>query len=473
MFRSLSRLSRGFCSSSRSTVSRLKNSEFKSGEESEENIVIGWIRRIRKMKTKSFLEVSDGSCGNTLQLIVSSDALPKAVSLGSCVRAVGLLRPNPRNADVEFAVKQMSVVGACDSADHPLGELSNIETERRWPHLRPHLSSFGALLRLRHLLEHNIRSAYHDLGYFGVHTPLMTRMDCEDGGETFRIHEGNRFFDVHPTDAGAEDVHLTVSSQLHLEAAVNGLGKVFTLSPAWRAEKSLTRHHLAEFYMGEAESVDAHCVESLCSEAETFMRHVAMAFRNSLLPQDLQILESKFNIKASAAMERIEAFSSSPFEKISFSEALQILLQHASEFSDVTPTPSTEDLSKEQEFFLTKHFGNRPIFVTNFPASSKPFYCAIAEDGTAEAVDLLLPMIGEVLGGSVRENDYQRLKQRMLSVSDDMVRSLEWYLDLRRFGIPPHGGYGFGFDRFLQFLIGVPNIRDIVPFPRHYKSCRL
>lgn len=463
-------LFRGFASSGRVSINHLKKAQASSGDE---NVVIGWVRKIRKMKNKSFLEVSDGSCSETLQLVVASDAFPNTVSIDTCIRAFGQPRLNPQNSGIEFAVKELTVVGSCDSANYPLNDRSSVDTERHWMHLRPQSPSFGAILRLRHLLEYNIRSAYHDLGYFNVHTPLMTRMDCEGGGETFQIHNGNQFFDAHPEAEAAEGIHLTVSSQLHLEAAMNGLSKVFTMSPAWRAEKSLTRHHLAEFYMVEAETVDANCVSSLCAEAETLLQRVAISFLNSECTTDLELLERKFKLPKMTSVSRIESFASMPIQKVSFDEALKILLEHSSFFIDSTPTPSTVDFSKEQEFFLTKHFGNRPVFITNFPSHTKPMYCSVAADGTAEAVDLLLPMVGEVLGGSVRENDFQRLKERMLGISANLPQSLEWYLDLRRFGAPPHGGYGFGFDRLLQFFIGVPNIRDIVPFPRHYKSCRL
>uniref|UniRef100_A0A3B4YNH3 Asparaginyl-tRNA synthetase 2, mitochondrial n=1 Tax=Seriola lalandi dorsalis TaxID=1841481 RepID=A0A3B4YNH3_SERLL len=414
------------------TPTKLRVSEALSSAELGTNVKVqGWVRSVRPQKANLFLHVNDGSSLQSLQIVAGSELL----TFGSAVEVTGILKKSPNQKQtVELEADQIHVVGECNPVDFPfkIKERHGLEYIRQFPHLRCRTNAFSSLLRVRSEATTAIHSYFKENGFVQIHTPIITSNDCEGAGELFQVEpsgpeheEGENFFSV--------PAFLTVSGQLHLEVMSGAFSRVYTFGPTFRAENSQSRRHLAEFYMVEAE----------------------VSFTQSL--EDLtKVMEDMFR----SATEHVLAHCA---------EDVALFHKH------VTPGHRWGcDLQTEHEKYLVKHCGNIPVFVTDYPYDLKPFYARDNQDHpkhTAAAVDLLVPGVGELCGGSLREERLDLLRARLEEVG--LEETYSWYLDLRRFGSVPHGGFGLGFERFLQCILGIDNIKDVTPFPRFSHSCLL
>ncbi|NXC93450.1 SYNM protein, partial [Certhia familiaris] len=437
----------------------------------------GWVRSVRSQKEVLFLHINDGSSLENLQVVADPSLEKKDLTFGSAVEVQGKLVKSPhRMQNMELQAETIHVVGPCDIWSFPLKmkERHPLEYVRQFPHLRCRNNTLGALLRIRSEATAGIHSFFQDNGYVHIHTPIITSNDCEGAGELFQIEvkakesvEKTHFFNV--------PAFLTVSGQLHLEVMAGAFTHVFTFGPTFRAENSQSRRHLAEFYMVEAELSFTESLQDIMQVMEDLFKTVTSTVL-SKCPRDIELFH-KYIAPAQKVMHvtgrncnPVVLFSSSC--RISYSEAVEILKQAPQTF---TFKPEWGcDLQTEHEKYLVKHCGEVPVFVVNYPYDLKPFYMRDNEDGpqhTVAAVDLLVPGVGELCGGSLREERLPFLKSRLqrLGITD----AYQWYLDLRKFGSVPHGGFGMGFERYLQYILGVENIKDVIPFPRFTHSCLL
>lgn len=434
--------------------------------------VEGWVKGIRKYKDVTFLDVNDGSTVKSLQVVASTTSLPKNVVFGASVHIEGSLKES-ESAKQKFELEASSihVVGDCDNTAYPFKHKTRhtLEHARQFLHLRSRTNAFAALLRLRHAAMMSFHSFFAREGFLNVHTPVLTSNDCEGAGDLFTVksidgnpdsgNEGQDFFD--------KQTYLTVSGQLHLETVCCSHGRVYTFNPAFRAENSRSRRHLAEFYMIEAEIPFTKDISDLTNCMESLIRSVTEEVY-SKNEDDMQLFNEYV---AKGHKETIEECLRQPFIVMSYEEALNIL-RNSNQSWNFQPEWG-EDLQSEHEKYLVMHCGNRPIFVVDYPSSLKAFYAKSNDDQnqTVSAVDLLVPGVGELIGGSLREHRLEVLQQKLASLG--LEKDYQWYLDLRRFGSIPHGGFGVGFERFLVFLLGIENIRDVIPFPRYTGSCVL
>ncbi|NWJ09949.1 SYNM protein, partial [Crypturellus undulatus] len=417
----------------------------------------GWVRSVRSQKEVLFLHINDGSSLESLQVVADPSLETRDLTFGSAVEVQGKLVKSPhRMQNMELKAETIRVVGPCDVWSFPLKmkERHPLEYIRQFPHLRCRSNTLSSLLRVRSEATAAIHSFFKENGYVHIHTPIITSNDCEGAGELFKIETSNEsresrekdhFFDV--------PAFLTVSGQLHLEVMAGAFTHVFTFGPTFRAENSQSRRHLAEFYMVEAELSFTESLQDITQVMEDLLK-TATSTVLSKCPHDVEL----FHKYVAPAQKVINATG-----KISYSEAVEVLKQAAQTF---TFKPEWGcDLQTEHEKYLVKHCGEVPLFVINYPYDLKPFYMRDNEDGpqhTVAAVDLLVPGIGELCGGSLREERLHFIESR-----------LQRYLDLRKFGSVPHGGFGMGFERYLQYLLGVDNIKDVIPFPRFSHSCLL
>uniref|UniRef100_A0A3B4ATB5 asparagine--tRNA ligase n=1 Tax=Periophthalmus magnuspinnatus TaxID=409849 RepID=A0A3B4ATB5_9GOBI len=402
----------------------------------------GWVRSVRSQKENLFFHVNDGSSLQSLQIIASSNLF------GSAVEVRGVLKKSTHpKQPFEVEAEDIQIVGKCDPVEFPfkIKKRHSPEYVRQFPHLRCRTNTFSSLLRIRSEATAAIHSYFkQEHGFVHIHTPVITSNDCEGAGELFQVEatcpqdsENHHFFSV--------PAYLTVSGQLHLEVA---LSKVYTFGPTFRAENSQSRRHLAEFYMVEAEISFTQSVEDLTKVMEDMFRTAT----EQVWAQCAEDVDLFYKHVTPGHRETAEAML-----KKKFTDAIDILQRSSENF--VFPTDWGCDLQTEHEKYLVKHCGDLPIFVTDYPYDIKPFYARDNQDHpqhTAAAVDLLVPGVGELCGGSLRE---ERL---------DLL-----YLDLRHFGSVPHGGFGMGFERYLQCILGIDNIKDVIPFPRFSHSCLL
>ncbi|NWH30112.1 SYNM protein, partial [Chloropsis hardwickii] len=438
--------------------------------------VQGWVRSVRSQKEVLFLHINDGSSLESLQVVADPSLEKRDLTFGSAVEVQGNLVKSPhRMQNMELQAETIHVVGPCDIWSFPLKmkERHPLEYVRQFPHLRCRNNTLGALLRIRSEATAGIHSFFQDNGYVHIHTPIITSNDCEGAGELFQIEvkakesaEETHFFNV--------PAFLTVSGQLHLEVMAGAFTHVFTFGPTFRAENSQSRRHLAEFYMVEAELSFTESLQDIMQVMEDLFKTVTSTVL-SKCPRDVELFH-KYIAPAQKVMHvtgkncnPVILFSSSC--RISYSEAVEILKQAPQTF---TFKPEWGcDLQTEHEKYLVKHCGEVPVFVVNYPYDLKPFYMRDNEDGpqhTVAAVDLLVPGVGELCGGSLREERLPFLESRLQSIT---VCLNYRYLDLRKFGSVPHGGFGMGFERYLQYILGVDNIKDVIPFPRFSHSCLL
>uniref|UniRef100_A0AAR2LYY1 Aminoacyl-transfer RNA synthetases class-II family profile domain-containing protein n=1 Tax=Pygocentrus nattereri TaxID=42514 RepID=A0AAR2LYY1_PYGNA len=395
----------------------------------------GWVRSVRSQKNHLFLHVSDGSSLQPLQVIANSDLNIRGLTFGCAVDITGSLEKSPsQKQKVELQAQRVEVVGECDPVDFPfkIKERHSLEYIRQFPHLRCRTNSFGSLLRIRSEAAAAIHSYFRDNGFVQIHTPIITSNDCEGAGELFQV-EVSQLSDKENPHFFSVPAYLTVSGQLHLEVMAGAFPAVYTFGPTFRAENSQSRRHLAEFYMAEAEISFIESLEDL-----------------------MKVMEDLFKTSTEHLLSQC-AEDMGLFHKF------------------ISPGQRWGcDLQTEHEKFLVKHCGNVPVFVTDYPYDLKPFYARDNQDQprhTAAAVDLLVPGVGELCGGSLREERLELLKTRLARAG--LEDTYAWYLQLRQFGSVPHGGFGMGFERYLQCVLGVKNIKDTIPFARSSRSCLL
>ncbi|XP_006569056.2 probable asparagine--tRNA ligase, mitochondrial isoform X1 [Apis mellifera] len=440
-------------------------------DNSETNIgrnikVQGWIHAVRKMKNNIFIDITDGSTPKMLQIVIPKSNKPDNLSFGSSIIAEGKLVLSP-NGRIELHTNNVTIIGTCDVMDgYPFAPRKHYDMDyiRQFLHLRSRTRRFSSLLRLRDMTTASIENYLRSKNFINVHTPILTSNDCEGAGELFLVkpHCENLLKSMKKENMSEEESYfntkafLTVSGQLHLETIARSLTKVYTFGPSFRAENSKSRLHLTEFYMLEAELAFINNIDDIMIEIESLIKYV---------------IKDVFE-KGAADIHVIGgcevAWLNKKFICITYDEAINILENNANSLS--TPIKFGTNLSKEHELFLVKYNDNIPIFIINWPKESKPFYMKECKDDASKvaAIDLLVPTVGELVGGSLREDNYEKLKLKLPPASD-----LSWYLELRKYGNVPTGGFGMGFERFLQHIFNIPNIKDTLPFPRWPHNCNL
>jgi len=434
--------------------------------------VEGWLRSARHSKGRSFLDVSDGSCLAGIQVVVDPE-MPgfasevRGLRTGCAVRVTGCLVVSPgKGQGKEIRAESVACVGDVGD-DYPLQKKRHsFEFLRSIAHLRPRTNTLGAVLRVRHEAARAIRTFFHSQGFIELHAPIITLADAEGAGEMFRVSaldaaqppRGEQGVDWRQDFFGAE-AHLSVSGQLEAEIGALALTKAYSFGPTFRAENSNTSRHLAEFWMVEPEV--AFCdLEGNMALAEAFLKAVLGELLEACA-DDLAFFDQRIQ---PGVVQTLRHVVDEPFEHLRYSEAVEILQQSGRAFE--FPVVWGADLQSEHERYLCEEHVGRPVIVTDYPAEIKAFYMYLNDDGrTVRAMDVLVPRIGEIVGGSQREHRHDVLVQRMDALGLDR-EAYWWYLELRRHGSVPHAGFGLGFDRLLLFATGMANIRDVVPFPR-------
>ena len=444
----------------------------------KEVTVCGWAKTIRDMKTFGFIELNDGSCFRNLQVVMSAEELDNykeiaAQNVGAALIVKGTVVLTPE-AKQPLEVKAHSVeVEGKSTPDYPLQKKRHsVEFLRTIQHLRPRTNLFSAAFRVRSVAAHAIHTFFQDRGFVYVHTPIITGSDCEGAGEMFQVTTLD-LNNVPKTADGQVDysqdffgkkTSLTVSGQLNVETFAMAYSRVYTFGPTFRAEKSNTTRHAAEFWMIEPEMAFADLNDNM-DMAEAMVKYVIGYVMNSC-KEEIAFLNQFVD---TGLIARLENVVSSDFERLTYTKAIELLLPHKDEFE--FPVYWGCDLQSEHERYLTEHIFKKPVFLTGYPKEIKAFYMRLNDDGkTVAAMDLLVPGIGELIGGSQREERLDVLYQRI----DEMGLKREdywWYTDLRRFGGTVHSGYGLGFERMVMYLTGIANIRDVIPFPRTVGNC--
>jgi asparaginyl-tRNA synthetase len=441
--------------------------------------VHGWVRTRRDSKAGfSFLAISDGSCFDTIQ-IVAANTLPNytneilQITTGCAVACTGkLVRSQGKGQAIEMQAERVEVLGWVENPDsYPVSAKHHtFEYLREVAHLRPRTNTFGAVTRVRHSLAMATHQFFDQNGFYWIHTPIITASDAEGAGAMFRVSTLD-FANLPRTAAGhidfAQDffgkpTFLTVSGQLNIEAYCLAMSKVYTFGPTFRAEQSFTPRHLAEFWMIEPEIAFADLAAD-ADLAEALLKHIFRAVLTER-PDDMKFFADRID---KDCITRLEKFVESSFERITYTDAVKMLEKSGKSFE--FPVKWGLDLQSEHERFLTDHIG-RPVVVMDYPKDIKAFYMRLNDDEkTVAAMDVLAPGIGEIVGGSQREERLDMLDQRMAAMHLDK-HHYNWYRDLRRYGTVPHAGFGLGFERTIQYATGMSNIRDVIPFPRAPKN---
>ncbi len=434
----------------------------------------GWVRTRRDSKAGfSFIELNDGSSMGNIQVIADGDlenyeSEVKKLTAGCCVSVDGLIKESPgKGQATEVQASAVTVHGQADVDTYPLQKKRHsFEFLRTIAHLRPRTNTFGAIARVRNCVSNSIHQFFQEDGFLYVHTPVITASDCEGAGEMFRVttldlanppkQDGKVDFEQDFFDRPS---YLTVSGQLEAEIYACALGKVYTFGPTFRAENSNTSRHLAEFWMVEPEMAFFDLDDNM-DLAERFLKRI---FSDVLekCPEDMDF----FNLRIDkTVLETLGGIVESEFVRLPYTEAVEILKGSGQKFE--FPVEWGTDLQAEHERYLTEKHFDCPVILYNYPASIKPFYMRVNDDGrTVRAMDVLVPKVGEIIGGSQREERLDVLESRMAE-QDLVSEDYWWYLDLRRYGTVPHSGFGLGLERVIQFVTGMANIRDVIPFPR-------
>ncbi|CAH0476415.1 unnamed protein product [Peronospora belbahrii] len=465
--------------------------------------VAGWVKAVRKHKSVSFINVNDGSCLSDLQITISGEVMKMGfvegglgarlsdITVGSSIFAEGELQEihGGKQRQLELHPSKLEVIGRCNAKKYPLQKkYHSLEFLRENMHLRARTNTIGAVTRVRNALGQGLHAYFQENEFLHLHSPILTSNDCEGAGEMFRIgkigEKNEEFFDT-PT-------YLTVSGQLHCEMYACALGKVYTFGPTFRAENSNTTRHLAEFWMVEPEMAFAGLDECVSSAQGAIQRSVAHALETCA--EDIEFFNKKYDMEL---VNRLERVVEKDFVRLTYTEAIKILQEAASGSKGKVCFEKEPkwgmDLHTEHERFLAEKFVNGPVFVTDYPAKIKAFYmrknaCDEHDRETVAGMDLLVPKIGELVGGSVREERFEVLEKKMRhlglipeeNLNEDLNEdafattggNLDWYLDLRRFGSVPHAGWGLGFERLVLFATGMDNIRDVIPLPRFPGQCK-
>ncbi len=446
---------------------------FKTPPLNKDIVVRGWVRTRRDSGQISFIELNDGSCLANLQVVLADtienyqDELKK-ITTGCSLEVGGKLLESPAKGQaVELQASSLELIGGADPQVYPLQKKRHgFEFLRSISHLRPRTNALGSVARVRGQLSFALHEFFFQQGFQQVHTPIITTSDCEGAGEMFTVTTlgpeqitGEKSFQ---DDFFHKKANLTVSGQLQLEAYALALGQVYSFGPTFRAENSNTSRHLAEFWMVEPEMAFCDLAGDM-DMAEKMVRFVVSVVL-ARCGEDLELF-ARFVDKG--LLIRLEKVAKDGFSRMSYTEAIDILLQEQGRGKDfVYPVSWGIDLQSEHEKFLCEEIAAGPLFITDYPADIKPFYMRSNDDGkTVAAMDLLVPTIGELIGGSQREERYGILEKKMKSSGLDLAE-YDWYLDLRRYGTVPHAGFGLGFERLVQMVTGMGNIRDVIPFPR-------
>ncbi|HIK38250.1 MAG: asparagine--tRNA ligase [Geminocystis sp.] len=434
----------------------------------------GWVRTKRELKAFSFLEINDGSCLANLQVIVNSN-LPhyaekiKRINTGTAIAVEGNLLESPAKGQrIELHAESLDIIGDCDPETYPLQKKRHsFEFLRTIGHLRMRTNTLGAVMRVRNACATAIHEFFQSRGFLWVHTPIITASDCEGAGELFTVttldlEEISQQKDKQITykdDFFGRHTYLTVSGQLEAEIMAMAFTNVYTFGPTFRAENSNTSRHLAEFWMVEPEM--AFCdLEGDQNLAEEFLKYI-FKYVLEKCPDDLEFFNQRINNNVFSNAEKI---INSEFARITYTEAINILEKSGKNFE--FPVEWGVDLQSEHERYLAEEYFKKPVIVTNYPKEIKAFYMRLNDDGkTVAAMDILAPGIGEIVGGSQREERLDVLQSRIEELKIN-PEPLWWYLELRKYGSVPHSGFGLGFDRLVQFITGMDNIRDVIPFPR-------
>ena len=447
----------------------------------QEVLAKGWVRTKRGNKEIVFVALNDGSTIKNIQIVIDKNAdtetiLPK-ITTGACIGVKGNLVESVGSGQaVEIHADEITLYGPCDPVRYPLQKKdTSLEYLRTVAHMRPRTNSFGAILRLRSQMAYAIHEYFHKKGFVYLNTPLITTSDCEGAGQMFQVTtldlnnvpKSKKGTPDYSKDFFGKQASLTVSGQLEGELGATALGEIYTFGPTFRAENSNTPRHLAEFWMVEPEMAFYDITDNM-DLAEDFIKHlVKYALDNCY--DDIQFLNDRYD---NELIERLKSVISTEFVRLEYTEGIKILeeaVKNGVQFE--YPVYWGVDLQSEHERYLVeKHFG-KPVILTGYPKEIKAFYMKQNEDGkTVRAMDVLFPKIGEIIGGSEREADFEKLETRIDEIGMSH-RTLEWYLDTRRFGSCPHSGFGLGFERLLLFVTGMANIRDVIPFPRTPKNC--
>lgn len=447
----------------------------------QEVLAKGWVRTKRGNKEIVFVALNDGSTIKNIQIVIDKNAdtetiLPK-ITTGACIGVKGnLVESVGSGQTVEIHADEITLYGPCDPVRYPLQKKdTSLEYLRTVAHMRPRTNTFGAVLRLRSQMAYAIHEYFHKKGFVYLNTPLITASDCEGAGQMFQVTtldlnnvpKNKKGTPDYSKDFFGKQASLTVSGQLEGELGATALGDIYTFGPTFRAENSNTPRHLAEFWMVEPEMAFYDITDNM-DLAEDFIKHlVKYALDNCY--DDIQFLNDRYD---NELIERLKSVISTEFVRLEYTEGIKILeeaIKNGVQFE--YPVYWGVDLQSEHERYLVeKHFG-KPVILTGYPKEIKAFYMKQNEDGkTVRAMDVLFPKIGEIIGGSEREADLEKLETRIDEIGMSH-RTLEWYLDTRRFGSCPHSGFGLGFERLLLFVTGMANIRDVIPFPRTPKNC--
>lgn len=447
----------------------------------QEVLAKGWVRTKRGNKEIVFVALNDGSTIKNIQIVIDKNAdtetiLPK-ITTGACIGVKGNLVESVGSGQaVEIHADEITLYGPCDPVRYPLQKKdTSLEYLRTVAHMRPRTNTFGAILRLRSQMAYAIHEYFHKKGFVYLNTPLITASDCEGAGQMFQVTtldlnnvpKNKKGTPDYSKDFFCKQASLTVSGQLEGELGATALGDIYTFGPTFRAENSNTPRHLAEFWMVEPEMAFYDITDNM-DLAEDFIKHlVKYALDNCY--DDIQFLNDRYD---NELIERLKSVISTEFVRLEYTEGIKILeeaVKNGVQFE--YPVYWGVDLQSEHERYLVeKHFG-KPVILTGYPKEIKAFYMKQNEDGkTVRAMDVLFPKIGEIIGGSEREADLEKLETRIDEIGMSH-RTLEWYLDTRRFGSCPHSGFGLGFERLLLFVTGMANIRDVIPFPRTPKNC--
>jgi asparaginyl-tRNA synthetase len=436
--------------------------------------VRGWVRTRRDSKAGfSFLEINDGSSLGNLQVIAPTSLLNyeseiRHLAAGCSVIIHGVLQASQGSEQAtELLADRIQVVGLADPEAYPLQKKRHtLEKLREWSHLRPRTNTIGAVMRVRNRISFATHEFFQQRGFFYIQTPVITTSDCEGAGELFRVTtlDLNRLATAgvplrNELDFFGRPAYLTVSGQLEAEAYATALGKVYTFGPTFRAENSNTSRHLAEFWMIEPEAAFFALSDNM-QLATDYLKFVLGRVLNDC-HEDMEFFEQRIQAGTIAAVQEIV---DKPFTHLTYTEGIEILQNCGKTFE--YPINWGTDLQAEHERYLTEEHVRGPLILTDYPSIIKPFYMRVSDDGkTVAAMDVLVPRVGEIVGGSQREERLEVLESRMLQAGMSLA-DYQWFLDLRRFGSVPHSGFGLGLERLVQFATGMANIRDVIPFPR-------
>ena len=449
----------------------------KSASVDKDVLVKGWVRTKRGNKNVAFVALNDGSTINNLQVVIDvpnfDEELLKKINTGACIAVTGkLVQSAGQGQTVEVIASKVEVYGGADPDTYPLQKKGHsLEFLREIAHLRPRTNTFGAVLRIRHALSFAIHKYFNDNGFFYLHTPIITGSDAEGAGAMFRVTTlelenlpKNEDGTINYTDDFfGKSTNLTVSGQLEGELGAMALGAIYTFGPTFRAENSNTPRHLAEFWMIEPE-IAFYDIQDNMDLAEDFLKYlITYALENCT--DDLEFLCKMYDEEL---VSRLKFVTENEFKRLTYTEGVEILMKSGQKFE--FPVEWGIDLQSEHERYLVEKHFKKPVILTGYPKDIKAFYMKQNEDGkTVRAMDVLFPKIGEIIGGSQREENLEKLEARINELHLPL-KDLWWYMDTRRFGTAPHSGFGLGFERLVLFVTGMGNIRDVIPFPRTPKN---